>query len=150
MHNYLTWLLRSPLARAPYVVLFNLKLLIEDSNLQVYMHCVHARKRASGAPKHNSGHVKSQNFLGPCPQTPFTQSIMEGPHFLYLPWMPPILSGPWPLGLPWKSYEDCACLFGCLECTRMLFSLLWRYCKVCAVLFECPEGMRKLMWPAWK
>ena len=42
MHNYLTWLLRSPLARAPYVVLFDLKPLIEDSNLQVYMYRVHA------------------------------------------------------------------------------------------------------------
>ena len=42
MHNYLTWLLRSPLAKAPYVVLFDLKPLIEDGNLQVYMYCVHA------------------------------------------------------------------------------------------------------------
>ena len=33
--NNLTWLLRSPLARAPYVVLFDLKPLIEDGNLQV-------------------------------------------------------------------------------------------------------------------
>ena len=32
-HNYLMWLLHSPLARAPYVVLFDLKLLIEDGNL---------------------------------------------------------------------------------------------------------------------
>ena len=37
MHNYLTWLLRSPLARAPYVVLLDLKPLIKDGNLQVYM-----------------------------------------------------------------------------------------------------------------
>ena len=33
MHHHLTWLLCSPLARAPYVVLFDLKPLIEDSNL---------------------------------------------------------------------------------------------------------------------
>ena len=33
--------LHSPLARAPYVVFFDLKPLIEDGNLQVYMDCVH-------------------------------------------------------------------------------------------------------------
>ena len=44
MRNYhLTWLLRSPLAnyKAPYVVLFDLRPLIEDGNLQVYKYCVH-------------------------------------------------------------------------------------------------------------
>ena len=51
MHNYLTWLLHSPLARAPDVILFDLEPLIEDGNLQVYMHCVHARRRVSGAPR---------------------------------------------------------------------------------------------------
>ena len=35
-HNYHTWLLPSPLARAPYIVLFNLKPLIKDGNLQMH------------------------------------------------------------------------------------------------------------------
>ena len=51
MPKNLMWLLRSLLARALYVILFDLKLLIEDGNLQIYMYCVHARKRASGAPR---------------------------------------------------------------------------------------------------
>ena len=38
----ITWLLRSPLAWAPYVILFNLKPIIKDGNFLVYMHCVHA------------------------------------------------------------------------------------------------------------
>ena len=93
MHNYqnLTWLLRSPLARAPSV-LFDLKPLIEDGNLQVYMYCVHARKRASGAPEHTSEHVKSQNFQGACPQTLLRQSILRGHTFCICPGPPPILS----------------------------------------------------------
>ena len=43
MHNYLTWLLCSSLVRVLYFVLFDLKLLIEDGNLQVYMYCVDAQ-----------------------------------------------------------------------------------------------------------
>ena len=77
MHNYLTWLLRSPLARAPYIVLFDLKSPNEDGNLQVYMYCVHARKIASGAPR-------TQISLGHAPRPPPTNHIV-GPHFLYLP-----------------------------------------------------------------
>ena len=38
--------------------------------------------------EHTSEHVKSQNFLGACPQTP----LILWPPFLYLPWAPPILS----------------------------------------------------------
>ena len=69
MHKHLTWLLRSPPARAPYVVLFHLKPLIEDGNLQVYKYYVHARKRASGAPRTLSRACKiSQNFLVACPR----------------------------------------------------------------------------------
>ena len=95
MHNYLTWLLRSPLARAPYVVLFDLKPLIEDGNLQVYMHCVHARKRASGAPRTHFRACKISKFPGGVlPDPPHTIHYGE-PHFLYLPWAPPNpLGGP--------------------------------------------------------
>ena len=57
--NNLTWLLRSPLAKAPYVALFDLKLLIEDGNLQVYMYCVHARKELQEPSEHTLEHVKS-------------------------------------------------------------------------------------------
>ena len=78
-----------PLARVPYVVLFDLKPLNKDGNWQVGMYCMHARKGTSKAPEHTSEYVKSLNFLGACPQTPLTQ---YGPHFLYLPWAPTILS----------------------------------------------------------
>ena len=77
--------LRRPLARAPYVVFFDLKPLLENGNLQVYMYCVHARKRA---PEHTSEHVKSQNFLGACHQTPLTQSILRAPTFCICPGPP--------------------------------------------------------------
>ena len=36
---------------ALYIVLYDLKPLIEDSNLQRYMYCVHAWEGASGAPR---------------------------------------------------------------------------------------------------
>ena len=39
-NNYLTWLLCSPLVSALYIVLFDLKPLIEDSNLQVLWPCI--------------------------------------------------------------------------------------------------------------
>ena len=56
MHNFLTWLLCSQLARAPYIVLFDLKPLIEDSNLQVHMYY---EKEPQEPPEHTSEHVKS-------------------------------------------------------------------------------------------
>ena len=59
MHNYLRWLLHSPLAKAPYVALFDLKPLIEDGNLQVYMYCVHARKELQEPSEDTLEHVKS-------------------------------------------------------------------------------------------
>ena len=65
----LTWLLCSPLARTPYIVLFDLKLLIQDGNMQVYMYY---EKEPQELPEHTSEHVKSQNFLGAYPQTPLT------------------------------------------------------------------------------
>ena len=82
-----TWILRRPLARAPYVVLFDLKPLIEDGNLQVYMYtvCMH-EKEPQETPEHTSEVVKCQNCLKACPQTPLTQSILSGPT---LPWAPP-------------------------------------------------------------
>ena len=40
-------------------------------------------KEPQKPPEHTLEHVKSQNFLGACLQTPLTQ---YGPHFLYLPW----------------------------------------------------------------
>ena len=59
MHNYLTWLLRSPLAKAPYVAFFDPKQLIEDGNLQVYMYYVHARIELQEPSEHTLEHVKS-------------------------------------------------------------------------------------------
>ena len=75
MYNYLIWLLRSPLARGP--VLFDLKVLIEDGNLRLYMYCVYAQKIATGAPRIHFRVYKSHNFLVGCaPRPPFTQSIL--------------------------------------------------------------------------
>ena len=92
MHNYLTWLLHSPPARAPYVVLFNLKLLIQDGNLQVCMYCMHAQKRASGAPRTHFRAWKISKFPGCMPPTPLTQSILQAPLFVFALAPPPILS----------------------------------------------------------
>ena len=91
MHSYLTLLLRSPLARAPYV---NLKPLIEGGNLQVYiyMYCVHARKRALGAPRTHFRACKISRFPGGMPPDPHHTIYFVGPHFLHLPWAPPTLS----------------------------------------------------------
>ena len=86
----------SPLARAPYVALFDLKPLIEDGNLQVYMYCVHARKSASGAPKTHFRACKISKFPGGMPPDPPHITHFVGPHFLYLPCPPP----PNPLGGP--------------------------------------------------
>ena len=96
MHNYLTRLLRTPLARASYIVLFDLKPLIEDSNLQVYMYCVHTRKRASGAPRTHSRACKISKFPGGVPQDPLTQIHFVGPYLLYLPWALQSSRRPWP------------------------------------------------------
>ena len=52
--------------------------------------CMH-KKEPQKPPEHASEHVKPQNFLGACPQSPLAQS-MYGSRFLYLPWAPPILS----------------------------------------------------------
>ena len=93
-HYYLTRLLRNPLARAPYVVLLDLKPLIKDGDLQVYMYCAHARKRASEAPEHTSEHVKSQNFFGACPQTPSHNPFCGPPIFLFALGPPNPLGGP--------------------------------------------------------
>ena len=85
MHNYLTWLLHSLPARAPYVILFDLKLLIQDGNLQVCMYCVHAQKRASGAPRTHFRAWKISKFPGCMPPTPLTQSVLQGPTFCICP-----------------------------------------------------------------
>ena len=53
-------------------------------------------KEPQEPPEYTSEHVKSQNFLGPCPQTPppLTQSILQGPTFWVCPGPPNPLSGP--------------------------------------------------------
>ena len=93
--NYLTWLLRSSLARAPYVALFDLKLLIEDDSLQVYMYCVHAQKRALGTPRTHFRACKISKFRGGMPPDP--------PHIIHFFWAPLFLfalAPPNPLGSP--------------------------------------------------
>ena len=87
MHNNLTWLLCSLLARAPYIVLFNLKPLNEDGNLQVHMYCVHARKRASGTTR-----TQISKFPGACPQAPLHNPYCGAPLIVFtLAFPPPIL-----------------------------------------------------------
>ena len=72
------------------VVLFKLKPLNEDGNLQVFMYCMHAKRSLRTPPEHTSEHVKSQNCLVASPQTP-SHTLCYGPHVLYLPWAPSIL-----------------------------------------------------------
>ena len=86
--NYLTWLLHSPLARSPHIVLLDLKPLIEDGNLQLYMYCVHAQKRASGAPRTHFSACKISTLLEGMPPDPLTQSILWGPTFCNCPGPP--------------------------------------------------------------
>ena len=67
MHNnYLMWLLHSSSARAPYVVLFDLKPLIEDGNLQVYMYCSGVA-RTQPMPGHSVGTLRLRiaSYPGP-------------------------------------------------------------------------------------
>ena len=82
--THFTCLLCSPLARAQYVILYDLKLVNKDSNLQVYIYCKHAHKEASEAPR---THFRACKISWRCA---LPQSILWG-HFLYLPWAPPIL-----------------------------------------------------------
>ena len=46
------------------LLLFDLKLLIEGGNLQVYMYCVHAQKTALGAPRTHFRECKISKFPG--------------------------------------------------------------------------------------
>ena len=92
MHNYLMWQLRSLLARAPVRRTFQSETANRRRQLSgIYVLCACTNKEPQGPPEHTSEHVKSQNFLGACPHTPLKQSILWGPHFLYLPWAPRIL-----------------------------------------------------------
>ena len=90
-----------PLAWASYVLFFDLKPLNKNGNLLAgrYVRTVCMRKKEPEKPlEHTSEHVlKSQHFLGACPQTPITQ---YGPHFLYLLWAPTILSAALPTDKP--------------------------------------------------
>ena len=83
---------RSPLARAPYVVFFDLKPKTATCRY-ICAVCMH-EKEPQEPPEHTSQHVKSQNFLGVCPQTPLTQAILWGPTFCICPGPPNPLSGP--------------------------------------------------------
>ena len=49
------------------------------------MYCVHARKRAPGAPKTHFTARKISKFPGGVPQTPLTQSVLWGPNFCNCP-----------------------------------------------------------------
>ena len=83
-------------------MLFDLKPLNEDVNLQVYVCtvCMH-KKEPQKPPEHASEHVKPQNFLGACPQTPLAQSILWAPLFVFA------LGPSHPLGGP---AQDAVCI----------------------------------------
>ena len=87
MHNYLAWLLCSPL-EGPVRHTFQ----SETTNrrwqlagIYVLCACMHEKE-----PQDSFRACKISNFLGACPQTPFTQSILQGPTFVFA-LGPPIL-----------------------------------------------------------
>ena len=69
-----------PGARAPYIVLFDLKLLNEDGNLQLCMYCMHARNGASEAPR---THFRACKTSGDVPPDLLPQSILWALLFVY-------------------------------------------------------------------
>ena len=76
--------------KAPYIVLFDLKPLIKDGNLQVYMYCVHARKRASGAPRTHFRACKISTYPGGMSSDPPHNPFSGAPLFVFaLPPPPP-------------------------------------------------------------
>ena len=54
-------------------------------------------KEPQEPPEHTSEHVKSQTFLGACPQTPLTQFILLGPTFCICPGPPQSSRRSWSL-----------------------------------------------------
>ena len=55
--------------------------------------CMH-KKEPQKPPEHASEHVKPQNFLGACPQTPLAQSMLWAPLFVFALGPSHPLSGP--------------------------------------------------------
>ena len=64
------------------------------------MYCVHARKEPQEPSEHTSEHVKSQNFLGACPQPPSYNPFCGAPLFVFA------LGPPNPLGGHVQSYSQ--------------------------------------------
>ena len=73
----------------------DLKPLIEDGNLQVYICtvCMH-EKEPQESPKHTSEHVKISKFPGNVPPDPLTQSICGAPIVVFALDLPNPLGGP--------------------------------------------------------
>ena len=137
--NYLVWLLHSPLAKL-YFVLFDLKPLIEDGNLQVYMYtvCMH-KKEPQESPEHTSEVVKSQHCLSAGPQTPLTQSILWEPTFLHLPWAPPNFLAA--LATPMYKRQPKVGIVNPLHCKSLLLELSGElYSKLAPS--TCPQKLR--------
>ena len=72
-----------------------------------YMYCLHARKRASGAPRAHFKPCKISKFPRGVPPDPPHTIQFVGPHFLYLPCPPPPPPPPPPnpLGGPVHSLQ---------------------------------------------
>ena len=101
------------LARAPFVVLFGLKPLNEDGNLQVYVCtvCRH-KKEPQKPPEHASEHVT--------PQTPLAQSILWAPLFVFA------LGPSHPLGGPGLRHTALCMKF--VLCTTLNIFYDWKPC----------------------
>ena len=91
MHNYLVWLLCSPL-EGPVRHTFQ----SETTNrrwqlagIYVLCACMHEKE-----PQDSFRACKISNFLGACPQTPSHNPYCRAP-LLYLPWAPPSSGQPW-------------------------------------------------------
>ena len=92
MHNYLMWLLHSLLARAPYVVLFDLK----PQRWQLagrYILCACNEKGPQEPPDHTPEHVSLKVSWGNTPRPPSHNPFCGAPLFVFSLGPPNSLSG---------------------------------------------------------
>ena len=87
MHNYVTWLLRSPLARALYIILFNLT--------GIYVLCV-CTKKSLRSPRTHFRACKISRGCAPRPRS--HNPFCGAPLFVFALGLPNPLGGPVHLG----------------------------------------------------
>ena len=76
----------------PLTSLLDLKQLIQDGNLQVYNVLCACTKKSLRSPRTQFRAGNISKFTGCVPPDPPHTIHIAGPHFSYLPWVPPILS----------------------------------------------------------